>query len=137
MHLDILQFRQLGDSKGYLTPLEFERNVPFPVRRVYYIYGTATNCRRGFHAHHKLRQLAICLQGSCRFLMDDGREKKLITLASRTEGLLIEPLVWHEMDEFSADCLLLVLASDYYEESDYIRDYATFAKFCAGLPGSH
>lgn len=128
MNLITPEFRRLGDAKGYLTALESERNVPFSIKRVYYIYDTAPEVRRGFHAHRQTRQLAICLRGSCRFHMDDGREKQTIDLSSCTQGLLIEPMVWHEMDGFSPDCLILVLASEYYDESDYIRDYPTFTR---------
>lgn len=126
MKLKIIKLPKLGDEKGYLTPLEFERNVPFAVKRVYYVYDTAPGVRRGFHAHRKTRQLAICVHGSCRFHMDDGREKVSVILDDRTKGLLIEPLIWHEMDEFSHGCVLLVLADDYYDEKDYIRDYPKF-----------
>jgi len=100
--------------------------VPFPIKRVYYIFGTKPGVKRGKHAHRKLRQLAICLSGSCRFLMDDGVSRQEILLSSNTHALGIEPMVWHEMEDFSADCVLLVLASDIYEESDYIRSRAEF-----------
>ena len=111
---------------GWLIALENMRTVPFAVQRVYYIYGSQPGVRRGKHAHHKLRQMAICLQGSCRFHMEDGRSKQEIVLNRRDHGLMIEPMIWHEMDEFSPDCLLLVLASGFYDEADYIRDYAEF-----------
>lgn len=128
MHLVTIQFPQFGDSKGYLTPLEAERNVPFSIKRVYYVYGTAPGIRRGFHAHRQTRQLAICLHGTCCFHMDDGNEKQSITLKANTSGLLIEPMIWHEMDQFSEGCVLLVLANDHYTESDYIRQYDEFKK---------
>jgi len=115
-----------GDSLGWLVALEEGRQVPFPIKRVYYIFGTKPGVKRGKHAHRKLRQLAICLSGSCRFLMDDGVSRQEILLSSNTHALGIEPMVWHEMEDFSADCVLLVLASDIYEESDYIRSRAEF-----------
>lgn len=128
-------FDKIGDSMGYLTPLEAERNVPFPIRRVYYVYDTAPGVRRGFHAHRRTRQLAICVHGSCRFHMDDGREKLSVLLDANTSGLLIEPMIWHEMDEFSDACVLLVLASEYYDESDYIRSREAFEQMITNNGG--
>ena len=126
MQLELLNFTPRGDHLGWLIAIEGERTVPFAVRRVYYIYGSQPCVRRGKHAHYKLRQMAICVQGSCRFYMEDGRSKREITLNRRDQGLMIEPMIWHEMDEFSPDCLLLVLASELYDEADYVRDYAKF-----------
>ncbi|MCY1560837.1 TDP-4-oxo-6-deoxy-alpha-D-glucose-3,4-oxoisomerase [compost metagenome] len=86
---------------------------------------------RGFHAHRKLEQVAVCLSGSCSFLLDDGLNKQTLKLASPAQGLRIEPMVWHEMYDFSADCVLMVIASEHYDESDYIRDYEQFVKEAA------
>ncbi len=116
----------MGDDRGSLIALEENHNVPFDVKRVYYIFGTKENVRRGFHAHKNLRQLAICMSGSCTFLLDDGKRQEHIKLTSPTEGLLIEGLLWREMYDFSSDCVLMVLADNYYDESDYIRDYDVF-----------
>lgn len=126
MSFQLSNFIPKGDSLGWLVALEEGRQVPFPIKRVYYIFGTKPGVKRGKHAHRKLRQLAICLSGSCRFLMDDGVSRQEILLSSNTHALGIEPMVWHEMEDFSADCVLLVLASDIYEESDYIRSRAEF-----------
>jgi len=124
--MDTIEFTPRGDERGWLIALENLKEVPFEIRRVYYIYGTKLGVRRGKHAHRELRQIAICLQGSCRFFMDDGRRKREVLLNANNRGLLIEPMDWHEMDDFSADCILLVLASGIYDERDYIRDYAEF-----------
>ena len=126
MNNTLVEFTQRGDQSGWLIALESNRQVPFPIQRVYYIYGTKPGVRRGKHAHRALRQMAVCLQGSCRFYMDDGRNKEDLLLDRNDLGLLIEPMVWHEMDAFSTDCLLMVLASDSYDESDYIRQYDIF-----------
>src|SRR5690606_33309633 len=112
-----------GDERGMLVALEQTKNVPFEIKRVYYMFGTQTNVRRGYHAHKELRQLAIPVSGSCRFMLDDGKEKVDILLDNPALGLLIEPSIWHEMYDYSHDCILLVLASDVYNESDYIRNY--------------
>lgn len=124
----IIDFKIMGDNRGSLIALEENHNVPFDVKRVYYIFGTKENVRRGFHAHKNLKQLAICVNGSCTFLLDDGKLKEHIALTSPTQGLLIEGLIWREMYDFSKDCVLMVLADNYYDESDYIRDYELFLK---------
>ncbi len=122
-----IDFQVLGDGRGSLVALEHARNVPFDIRRVYYIYKTATGVSRGHHAHRNLRQVAMCVAGSCRMVLDDGRGREEVLLNCPTRGLLIESMVWREMHDFSDDCVLLVLASEYYDESDYIRDYVQFA----------
>ncbi|HID7802473.1 TPA: sugar 3,4-ketoisomerase [Proteus mirabilis] len=123
-----IEFKTLGDKRGSLISLESNHNIPFNIKRTYYIFNTEKNVSRGFHAHKKLKQLAICLKGSCDFIMDDGKEKEKITLNSPNIGLIIDPMQWHEMHNFSEDCIVLVLADNVYDESDYIRDYDIFQK---------
>ena len=82
--------------------------------------------RRGFHAHHALVQVAVCVSGSCKILLDDNREREEVLLDSPGTGLIIDKMVWHEMFDFSADCILLVLANDFYAADDYIRDFDVF-----------
>lgn len=118
-----------GDDRGQLVAIEAQKDIPFPVRRVYYIYDTAQGVRRGFHAHKCLEQILICVHGSCKILLDNGREKETVALDSPTEGLYIANNMWREMYDFSPDAVLLVLASQHYDESDYIRDYNAFLKF--------
>jgi dTDP-4-dehydrorhamnose 3,5-epimerase-like enzyme len=124
----LLNFIPRGDKNGWLVALEAHRQVPFEIKRTYYIYGTQPGVRRGKHAHRHLQQMAVCLHGSCKFFMDDGRVQQEFLLVRPDQGLLIKPMVWHEMHDFSADCILLVLASGPYDESDYIRDRAEFDK---------
>ena len=121
-----VHFPPLGDSRGSLVVLEEEKTVPFAIKRVYYIFGTQPDVSRGFHAHRNLKQVAVCVTGSCRMILDDGFTREDVILDSPTEGLLIEDLVWREMHDFSDDCVLLVLASEHYDEADYIRDYDEF-----------
>jgi dTDP-4-dehydrorhamnose 3,5-epimerase-like enzyme len=123
---NIINFREMGADQGWLVSLEGERNVPFPIRRVYYIYGTRPGIHRGAHAHHQLRQIAVCLNGSCKILLDDGHQREEVHLTSNTEGLMLEPKIWHEMYDFSPGCVLIVLADAWYDEADYIRDYSKF-----------
>ncbi len=122
----LLNFSTLGDNRGSLVALESNKQIPFEIKRTYYIFGTKQDVSRGFHAHKNLSQVLICVSGSCQILLDDGNTKDEIVLNSPNQGLLIKNLIWREMHNFSTDCVLLVLASDYYNESDYIRDYNEF-----------
>ena len=118
-----------GDHRGSLIALEGRSaDVPFDIARVYYVFATAPGIERGFHAHHSLNQMAIAISGSCTIHFDDGNEKRSVRLDRPDIAVTIPPMVWHEMHDFSADCVLLVLADAPYDESDYIRDYATFTK---------
>lgn len=125
-----IDFQSLGDARGSLVALEIgmEKAVPFDIKRVYYIYETGKDVSRGFHAHRNLNQVAICVAGKCRMVLDNGHIREETWMSSPTRGLLIESMVWREMHDFSDDCVLLVLASEHYDESDYIRDYSKFLK---------
>lgn len=116
----------MGDERGSLVTLEGTKSVPFNIKRVYYIFGTKEGISRGFHAHLNLKQVAVCVKGSCQFVLDNGKQRQEVILDSPTKGLLIEDLTWREMFNFSPDCVLLVLASEYYDELDYIRNYDEF-----------
>lgn len=122
------QFKTIGDTRGKLIALEmFSAQVPFDVKRVYYLFDTQFGAVRGKHAHKQLKQLLICVSGSCLIHCDfgDGRKMDYI-LDTPDQGLLIEGLVWREMKLFSKGAVLLVLASDHYDEADYIRKYGSF-----------
>ena len=123
-----INFQPLGDERGSLVALEGNKSVPFDIKRVYYIFGTKEGVSRGFHAHRNLKQVAVCVTGSCRFVLDNGKQREEVVLDKSTIGLLINDLTWREMYDFSPDCVLMVLASEYYDESDYIRDYQEFLK---------
>jgi dTDP-4-dehydrorhamnose 3,5-epimerase-like enzyme len=123
-----LEFPRRGDERGYITVVESTRNIPFEINRVYYLSDLSVDFPRGFHAHKKLEQVAVCISGSCRVLLDNGQEKDWVMLDSSSKGIRIEPMVWHEMHDFSADCIFIVFASDFYDESDYIRDYTDFLR---------
>lgn len=119
-------FQQHGDDRGQLVALEEFRDIPFKVKRVYYMYDTKENVRRGYHAHKSLEQILVCIHGSCKILLDNGKEKKVVFLEKPYEGLYVANNMWREMYDFSEDAVLLVLASEYYDEKDYIRDYDKF-----------
>ncbi|AJI74073.1 hypothetical protein BZ13_747 [Francisella philomiragia subsp. philomiragia ATCC 25015] len=128
MSIKILNFEAKGDERGCLISLEQNKNIPFDIKRVYYIYGTKENVRRGYHAHWNLEQVLICVSGNCKILIDNGIEKENIILDSPNQGLMISGLIWREMFDFSPDCVLMVLASELYDENDYIRSYDKFLK---------
>lgn len=117
-----------GDERGSLIALENGHNLPFDVKRVYYIYGTKAGVSRGFHAHRKLKQLLIAVSGSVTVKTEHNGKTETHLLNNPEKGLLIDGFVWREMHDFSPDCVLIVLADDYYNEADYIRDYQTFLK---------
>lgn len=121
-----IEFPCLGDERGNLVALEEMKNIPFDIKRIYYIFDTKQGVVRGLHAHKALKQVAIALKGSCLFVLDDGINKEEIILDSPTKGILIDSCLWREMHDFSEDCVLMVLASEHYDESDYIRDYKEF-----------
>lgn len=125
-----INFASLGDERGSLVALESGKTVPFEIKRVYYIFGTQPGVARGFHAHRKLRQVAVCVTGKCRMVLDDGKMREEAWLDSPNKGLVINEMVWREMHEFSSDCVLLVLASEHYDETDYIRLYSNFVADC-------
>lgn len=119
-------FQEHGDERGQLIALEETKEIPFTIKRVYYMYDTGEGVRRGFHSHRTLEQILICIHGSCRVLLDDGREKETVLLNKPYEGIYVGPDMWREMYDFSPDAVLLVLASQIYDEGDYIRDYEKF-----------
>jgi len=121
-----IEFPALGDDRGSLVALEANKTIPFDIKRVYYLFGTKQDVTRGLHAHRALKQVMLCVTGNCKILLDDGVSRESVVLDSPTKGLLVESLVWREMSYFSSDCVLLVIASEHYDESDYIRDYEKF-----------
>lgn len=122
-------FQQHGDARGNLVALEEGKEIPFQVKRVYYMYDTLPGVRRGFHAHKSLQQILICIHGSCKILLDSGSEKSEVLLSNQHEGIYIANNIWREMYDFSEDAVLLVLASELYDERDYIRDYKQFLEY--------
>lgn len=121
-------FQQHGDDRGMLVSLEEFNDIPFEIKRVYYMYDTKEGVRRGFHAHKSLEQILVCIHGSCKVLLDNGTEKKIVSLEKPYEGLYVSNNMWREMYDFSPDAVLMVLASEVYREEDYIRDYDTFLR---------
>ncbi len=131
MNAKYLPFDVIGDERGSLISLESKRNIPFEIQRVYYIYNTKEGVDRGFHAHRELQQVAVAVSGACTMVLDNGVEKTEVKLNDRTKGLYIGPGIWRVMQDFTEDCVLLVFASHYYDEKDYIRDYSEFVEWIA------
>lgn len=125
-------FQQHRDERGSLVALEEFKDIPFEIKRVYYMYDTAEGVHRGFHAHKNLEQILVCIHGSCKIKLDNGYEQKVVSLEKPYEGLHVKSNMWREMYDFSEDAVLMVLASEYYDEKDYIRDYETFLKSVKG-----
>ena len=125
-----IAFTEHGDARGRLIPLEaMSSEVPFEVKRAYFIFDTTPGTARGNHAHKSLRQVLVCVSGACTIdcEMPDGTTSSH-RLDWPTKGLLVEGLVWRTMRDFSKDAVLFVLASEHYSESDYVRDYAEFLR---------
>jgi hypothetical protein len=118
-------FKDLPDGNLFIA--ESGRQVPFPIKRVYFINTLANpKATRGHHAHRRLEQVLFCINGSFVLHLDDGRAKQRVRLNDPAIGVRLGPMLWHTMTGFSYDCVILVLASDWFDEADYIRDYAAF-----------
>lgn len=115
-----------GDERGSLIALESEQEIPFDIKRVFYVYGTQKGISRGNHAHHKTKEFLVAVSGSCRVILDNGKGKIAYDLNKPNIGLFKDKLIWITMDNFSEDCVLLVLCDVYYDESDYIMEYDKF-----------
>ena len=115
-------------DEGILEFAEAEKHIPFPIKRIYLIHDVIKNAVRGKHTHKKTEQVIFCLQGSITIILDNGKEKEAITLNRSNEGLLLAPMMWHEMVAFKKNTILLVVASDLFDEDDYIRNYSEFLK---------
>ncbi len=128
MNAHLMQLNAFGDKRGKLVALEGLKEVPFEIKRVYYMFDTLPNESRGFHAHQNLEQLIIAMDGSCRFVVDDGKERCNFILNRPDVALYIGKNIWREMHDFSYGCKVVVLASGIYDEKEYIRHYDDFLK---------
>ncbi len=129
MEIKKFVFPPHGDDRGQLVAIEEGIDLPFDVRRVYYIYDTLPGVRRGFHAHRHLEQILLCVKGSCKIHLDNGYDTAEVLLDKPNVGLYISNDMWREMYDFSQDAVLLVLASEHYDEADYIRNYDVFLEY--------
>jgi hypothetical protein len=125
----IIEFDKHHSTKGNLSVIENQKDIPFDIKRIYYLYDVPGGEKRGAHAHKELYQLMIAANGSFRVTLDDGKEKNEFYLNRPYQGLLIKPGIWRDLDEFSSGSVCLVLASEGYDEADYIRNYKEFLTF--------
>ncbi len=128
----ILPLNKIHNRAGNITIVESQKNVPFPVRRIYYLYDIPGGENRGGHAHKDLHQLIVAAGGSFNVMLDDGVNKKIVHLNRPDYGLLIKPGIWRELMEFSSGAVCLVLGSEKYNEEDYIRVYSSFLDYKNG-----
>ena len=129
MDCKLIELHTHGDERGSLIALEKGSNVPFDIKRVYYIYDTKRGVPRGFHAHTELEQMLICVSGSCKIKCDNGKGiVEHFELNSPEQALYIGRNIWREMYDFSQGCVLMVIANQYYKEEEYIRNYDEFKK---------
>lgn len=125
-HCKILEMPKISDPRGNLTFIESGNHIPFEINRIYYLYDVPGDAMRGGHAHKALHQLIIPISGSFDIHLDDGVSKKTMHLNLSHCGLYICPMIWRDIDNFSSNAICMVLASNFYSESDYYRDYHTF-----------
>lgn len=126
IHTKMISLPNFDGELGMLVPIEAEQDIPFPIRRVYYITNVPQNAHRGFHSHRALEQVLICVHGSVKIKIKTPSEEQIVLLDNPTTGLYIGHMIWREMFDFSDGAVLMVLASEHYNEDDYIRDYSIY-----------
>ena len=124
----IIDIRKYSDNRGYLSVIEGGEDIPFEIKRIYYLY-MVPEAARGSHAHKELQQLLVATSGSVDITLDDGQEKKTFHLDRPWKGLLVVPGLWRDLDNFSGGTVLMCLASEKYDEGDYIREYDAFLEY--------
>ncbi len=129
MKITLVNFPRITDPRGNLTFAEAEGHVPFSIKRAYWVYDVPAGESRGGHAHKQLKQMVIAVSGSFTVTLDNGKERETILLNHPWQGLLIDTNTWRTLDDFSSGAVCLVLASEHYEEDDYIYDYDDFLKY--------
>jgi dTDP-4-dehydrorhamnose 3,5-epimerase-like enzyme len=135
----VIDFPVISDARGSIAFIEGSKHIPFDIKRVYYLFDVPGGVERGGHAHKELQQIIISISGSFDVLLDDGTQKKKFSLNRSFQGLYVCPMIWRELDNFSSGSVCMVLASEYYIEADYFRDYERFlsavvSASCSGLP---
>jgi dTDP-4-dehydrorhamnose 3,5-epimerase-like enzyme len=122
----VIELPRINDPRGNLTFVEANAHIPFEIRRVYYLYDVPGGAERGGHAHKALHQLIIAMSGSFDIHLDDGQSKKTVHLNRSYNGLYVCPMIWRQIDNFSSGAVCMVIASDFYDEQDYYREYNEF-----------
>lgn len=130
----LIELPKIADQRGNLTFIENHRHIPFDIRRVYYLYDVPGGAHRAAHGHRSLHQFMVAMSGSFDVTLDDGRDKRKFHLNRSYYGLYIPPMMWRDLDNFSSGSVCMVLASDFFDEADYYRDYAQFLAAARGQP---
>lgn len=128
----LIELPRIQDHRGNLTFIESGQHIPFEIKRTYHLYDVPGGATRAAHGHKELHQLMIAMSGSFDVTLDDGAEKKMFHLNRSYYGLYIPPMMWRDLDNFSSGAVCMVLASDYYNEGDYFRDYEAFLRAARG-----
>ena len=124
----IIDFDVHPDDRGNLVALSANKEIPFEIKRIYYTWDMPKEAIRGGHAHRVLDEVMVCLHGSCDFVLDDGKEKVTVTLDRPDKGLYVEASLWRDFRNFSSDCVVILIASDYFYPEDHVKDYNEFLK---------
>ena len=124
--VQLIDFPKISDDRGNISVVEGNRQIPFDIKRVYYLYDVPTEAQRGAHGHKTLEQAIIAISGSFEFTLDDGYNRQTFFLKKPWQGLYVPPMMWRELNSFSSGSVCLVLASDIYKEDDYYRNYKEF-----------
>lgn len=132
MDYKIIDLQKHSDNRGDLVAVERCSEIPFEIKRIYYLFNTADHVRRGYHAHKNLEQILICVHGNVTIRLDDSYTSEEVVLNDPAKGLYLKSSMWREMYNFSEDAVLLVMASELYDEDDYIRDYQQFCEMIRG-----
>ena len=127
---ELLTLPRIASRQGSITPVEGGSTIPFRIARAYYLYDVPGGESRGGHAHATLSQLIVCVMGSVDVLLDDGASRRIVHLDRAYKGLMVRPMIWRELENFSSGAICLVLASKIYDELDYIRSYPEFVRLC-------
>jgi dTDP-4-dehydrorhamnose 3,5-epimerase-like enzyme len=122
----LIDFPKISDHRGNMSFVEGKKHIPFDIKRIYYLYDVPKEAQRGAHGHKTLEQIIIAISGSFDFTLDDGYHRKIFSLKKPWQGLYVPPMMWRELDSFSSGSVCLVLASDFYKEEDYYRNYKEF-----------
>lgn len=125
----IIELPRITDPRGNLTVAEANKNIPFDIKRVYWLYDVPGGECRGGHAHKQIKEILIAVSGSFHVTLDNGKEKQTFLLNHPYQGLLIDTKTWRTLDDFSSGAVCVVLASDFYDENDYIYDYNDFLQY--------
>ena len=123
----IIDLPKISDPRGNLSFIEGGQHIPFDIKRVYYLYDVPGGSDRGSHAHKNLHQFIVAMSGSFDVVLDDGKNKKIFQLNRSYYGLYVCPMMWRDLGNFSSGAVCMVLASEHYDETDYIRDYSQFS----------